>query len=112
MQQATFGKYIVTSDGKIFLSGKELKPFDNVGRGGFIYKRIKLVINGKRKAVYVHRLVAQVFLGDIESKHVDHLDCDTSNNSIDNLMILEPEENYAKRVFLKYSKNSKRVFYK
>lgn len=95
-------RYDVSENGKIFLNERELKPFDNNSMNHSFYKRIKLICeDGKRRAFYVHRIVASLYLGSVEGMHVDHLDGDTKNNEVENLMILLPSENFDKRVFIK-----------
>ena len=75
------------------LKGSELIPSDN-GHG---YKIILLRLlnqNGKRKRFYVHRLVAEYFIGDIpEGMVVNHIDYDKSNNCVDNLEIVSQLDN-------------------
>lgn len=49
------------------------------------------------KLQYIHRLVWETFNGDIpEGKQIDHIDGDTSNNSIDNLQVVSARENMNK----------------
>ena len=47
-------------------------------------------INGKK--IYVHRLVAEVFIGRGEGE-VDHIDGNKINNSVENLRWVTPSEN-------------------
>lgn len=50
------------------------------------YKRVSLWSDGHEKDWLVHRLVAKVFLDEIDGLDiVNHIDCDTSNNNVDNL---------------------------
>jgi len=50
---------------------------------------------GKRERCRVHRLVACAFLGlDYDSSmHVDHVNCDKSDNRVENLRVVTMEEN-------------------
>ncbi len=58
------------------------------------------------KLLYVHRLVWKTFIGKIpKGKEIDHIDGDTSNNSVDNLQTLTRREN-----LLKY-RNREDVYY-
>ena len=58
------------------------------------YKYVTLVKNGKRKNHYVHRLVAEAFIGNIPNGYVvNHLDYDRSNNNVRNLEIATQAEN-------------------
>jgi hypothetical protein len=59
---------------------------------GYLY--VSLMNNDVRKNHYVHRLVAEAFIGNIPKGHViNHLDYDKSNNSSDNLEIVSQKEN-------------------
>ena len=46
----------------------------------------------KSHRFFVHRLVAQAFLGDIEGKQVHHVDRNPSNNHVSNLQIKDQHE--------------------
>jgi hypothetical protein len=61
------------------------------------YRQVTLCSSsGKRVSALVHIVVAQAFLGlRPEGFHVRHLDCDTSNNSVENLAYGSPKENAA-----------------
>lgn len=64
------------------LKEKILSPTDN-GKG---YLIISLSKNTKRKNFYIHRLVAEAFLDNKKKlKEVNHIDCDTHNNCVNNL---------------------------
>lgn len=67
-----------------------LSPTDN-GHG---YKIIGLLVNGKRKNHYVHRLVAKAFVPNPDSLPViDHIDHDRGNNVADNLRWMTQGDN-------------------
>lgn len=67
-----------------------ITPSDN-GNG---YKIISVYICGKRKNLYVHRLVAQAFLENPEGKpEVNHKDYDRGNNNVINLEWCTDREN-------------------
>lgn len=58
------------------------------------YARVKLCVGGKGKDYAVHRLVADAFIGPIpDGLTVNHMDCDTTNNSASNLEICTRHEN-------------------
>ena len=60
------------------------------------YRSIELYPSeGKRERCRVHRLVACAFLGlDYDSAlHVDHVNCDKSDNRVENLRVVTMEEN-------------------
>ena len=71
-------EYEITTDGEVYRNGRQLKSWDN-GRGYLILR-----IGEKTKAV--HRLVAEVFLKQIEGlTEVNHKDGDKKNNHVSNL---------------------------
>lgn len=82
-----FPEYTITSNGKVFRRGKEIKSYDN-GQG---YRQVKLYKNGTRYTKNVHRLV----LGE-PSKDVDHKDGNKANNNIKNLQQLSHKDNVKK----------------
>lgn len=58
------------------------------------YYRVTLARSGKKKQVYLHRLVATHFIPNPENKpQVNHKDGDKLNNSIDNLEWVTAQEN-------------------
>lgn len=67
------------------IKGRLIHPSDN-GNG---YKMVLLRLlsqNGKRKRFYVHRLVAEHFIGEIPKGMVaNHIDYNKSNNCVSNL---------------------------
>jgi hypothetical protein len=66
-----------------------LKPLAHSGG----YERLKLRNKGNDKDVYIHRLVAQSFLGINEEKVVNHIDGNRNNNRLDNLELVTQREN-------------------
>ena len=76
--------YRVYSDGKIFsLTRKKfLQPYDD-GNG---YLNVKLRIDNKSKNVKVHRILAMLFIPNVDNKEqVNHIDGNKYNNNINNL---------------------------
>ena len=70
--------------------GYILKPIIN-HRG---YAQINICGSGKRKTVFVHKIVAEAFLGLRKNKYgVNHKDCNKTNNRVDNLEWCTPKEN-------------------
>lgn len=62
------------------------------------YLRVSLEINGKKRKVYVHQLVARDFIPTVEGKDiVDHIDRDRCNNCKDNLRWVNSSENSQNR---------------
>lgn len=72
------------------IKGKIIKPTNN-GNG---YLIVSLRINGKRKNHYVHRLVAESFIDNLENKpEVNHKDFNPYNNCVNNLEWSTRKEN-------------------
>ena len=82
-QVRSVGRYYVNSLGKrFFLKGKILSLSDN-GRG---YLRTVLKKDNKESSKYIHRLVAEAFILNVDGlPAVNHKDEDKTNNSVDNL---------------------------
>ena len=64
------------------------------------YKHVTLSLgNGKQKGCRVHRLVAIAFIENPDNKpYVNHIDCNRSNNIVENLEWVTPTENSQKAV--------------
>lgn len=72
------------------IKGKPLTATDN----GYGYLIVSLNKNNKRKNHYIHRLVAEHFIGKIDEGYViNHKDYDKYNNTADNLEIVTQKEN-------------------
>lgn len=94
--------YHVNGQGVVKVVGVEAKPRNNIGAGGELpihdngngYKMVQLRLNGKMKNMYIHRLVAAMFIPNPENKPcVGHKDHDRSNNTVDNLYWCTHAEN-------------------
>lgn len=84
-------KYEIYEDGRCFsyLSNKFLTP-----QMSNKYPTYNLIINGKKKKTYVHRMVAEAFLSHDENHNiVNHKDGDTHNFNVNNLEWVTPQEN-------------------
>ena len=69
---------------------RKMKASDN-GNG---YLKVVLSVNNRAKTFNVHRLIAKTFLKDYnEDLEVDHIDRCKSNNSLDNLRMVNHSEN-------------------
>lgn len=91
--------YWINSQGKLYFVGNRgirLKRFDKGAERG--YKRVVLGKRhhayGKRLWLYVHRILAELFIPNPENKpYINHIDSNPSNNSLDNLEWVTPKEN-------------------
>ena len=69
---------------------KRLHPF--LSRSGYL--RISFYLNGQETMYYVHRCVADTFLGPAPDNHqTNHLDGNKLNNAVGNLQWVTPTEN-------------------
>ena len=70
--------------------GKILKPF--ISKSG--YQLVSLCKNGKKKALYIHRLVYAAFCGEIpEGLVVNHINEVKTDNRLENLNLMTQKEN-------------------
>lgn len=87
-----FENYQITDDGKIWSkkSNKYMKLSDN-GNG---YLNVQVYENKKHYHLYIHILVANAFIPNPQNKPiVGHKDCNTHNNTVENLYWCTQEEN-------------------
>lgn len=78
----TVGRYIKTKNGKRWVEGRIFKQRRE--KNG--YMRITTTINGKVVHLSVHRVIASCFLPNPNNlPQVNHIDCDPTNNRVDNL---------------------------
>lgn len=74
------------------VGGTPLKP--KTKKNGYKEVSLNFGLNKNGTSKYVHRLIAQTFLGDIPKGHnVNHKDGNKSNNSLSNLEIVTFSEN-------------------
>lgn len=110
------GLYQVSNYGRVKSLGRKKggglgdRYLGNVDKQGYI--RVTLSKGGKIKNWQIHRLVYEVFCGEIPANMViNHKDENPSNNHIDNLEICTPKENanYGNRNYKLSCKNGKTV---
>ena len=91
----TKDRTITRSDGrKQFVKGRILKQ--QCGRGGYMY--VAFGANGKKVNLRVSRVVAITFIPNPNGyPQVNHIDCDKSNNRVDNLEWCTSQYNTAYR---------------
>lgn len=99
-----FENYEASNYGEIKRNGKLLKQgFCKKG-----YPRVYLSIDGKKKTIRTHILIANAFLNYVSNGNqqytVDHIDNNKSNNNTSNLQVITNRENTSKD---KKSKTSK-----
>jgi len=80
------GLYQVSNLGRVKSKRKILKAINGE------YLKVGLSKNGIQKTLYVHRLVAETFLGE-NKLQVNHKDEDKHNNNIENLEFVTHKEN-------------------
>ena len=86
------GMYSVSTPGNVYSirSGKLLKP--NKDHGGYLY--VSLFNHCKQKCAKIHRLVAEAFIKNPETKRtVNHIDGNKENNCVENLEWATHSEN-------------------
>ena len=83
--------YSVTDDGHVFSHHRDiwLKPF-KVGAG---YHRVNLFYLGKSHNKYIHRIVAEAFLGPSNGKEINHKNGNKTDNRVENLEWVTRSEN-------------------
>lgn len=82
-------EYTISTHGNIKRNGKDIKS-----SVWSCYKIIRLKLNEKYKTYYVHRLVAETFIPNLENKPmINHIDGNKLNNKVYNLEWCTRQEN-------------------
>ena len=90
------GCFEVTNTGKIYklTNGTKKEATISYTSRNKKYGVVTYYNNGKQKHQYVHRLIAEAFIPNIENKpQINHIDGNTRNNKIDNLEWVTAKEN-------------------
>ena len=106
--------YTISEDGKVWSKRREryLKAGNNTD--GYLF--VSLCKDGKRKQIYIHRLVALHYIENPEDKpEVDHKDRNILNNSVSNLRWATKKEQMRNRKIYsntgyKYISKNKRYY--
>ena len=102
IQIKDYEKYIITPQGDVYSTmhnkQRKLKPQRATqSKKGYFQVRLFSPTQKKGKLQYIHRLIYETFVGDIpEGMEIDHIDNDTSNNSIDNIQLISRRGNIKK----------------
>jgi len=91
------GRYSINTNGEVFsrAQGNIRKLKQHPDSSG--YPQVVLYLDGNRKTIQTHRLVASAFLGKCpEGYQVDHIDSNKTNNNVTNLRFLSRRDNVAK----------------
>lgn len=92
-QVSNLGK--VKSLDRIDYANRKLKGQYLAGSKDKFYSSVVLYKNAKSKTYRIHLLMAMAFLNHVPSRmyHVDHIDGDSFNNSLDNIRVVTAREN-------------------
>jgi hypothetical protein len=87
-------KYKITNDGRVWSEYIQdfMKPY--YSKGGYL--RVKVNFGERNKKFMVHRLVAMAFIENKDPNkftQVDHIDCNRTNNNVENLRWVTPKQN-------------------
>lgn len=102
---ADFPDYFINRSGEFFSkkSGK-LKPI-KTRLSGNGYQMVYFYKNNKGYNKYVHRLLYETFVSRIpEGYHIDHIDGDRENNSLENLEPVTPHINNSRKARMRKHK--------
>ena len=114
------GEFYLSTDHPVRLAHGEYVAAGNLANGQSIhrctidedvdgdYSRLR-VVQGKNDKEYLHRLIADKFIDDIEGMSVHHENDDPTDNSVDNLKVIH-QSDHAKLHMDKLVENNQHVF--
>tara|TARA_R110000765_G_scaffold312769_3_gene405787 strand:- start:705 stop:1289 length:585 start_codon:yes stop_codon:yes gene_type:complete len=97
-----YERYVITTKGEVYSllhnRTRKLKPQKATqSKKGYYQVRLFNEENPSGKLQYIHRIVYETFVGEItKGMEIDHIDTDTSNNSIDNIQAISRRSNIKK----------------
>ncbi len=94
-------EYLISNRGNVMSLKCKRKKILKPGKNGTGYMVVVFMINGVRKSLSVHRLVAESFLGIKNELQVNHKDKNKSNNCLNNLEYVTATENIHHRFGIK-----------
>lgn len=106
------GLYLCSNHGRVVVTKSHIKKVRKmrlmilrVNNQGYNY--LLFYKNNKRKHIYIHRLVATLFVrNDNDYPDIDHIDCNPLNNHYKNLRWCTPKMNMNNPITLKRNKES------
>lgn len=90
--EGTDGFYFISTHGRL----KNKKGYIQTGWSNdkYNHRKVRLYFNGSKKDYYLHRLVANAFIPNIENKpSINHIDSNPLNNNVENLEWCTQQEN-------------------
>lgn len=90
VELSTHPGYFISNTGRFRKGNAKILATHTTKKG---YKICAISQDGIRRSFFVHRLVAQAFIGSLDGKEVNHKDFNKENNCVENLEIVSRLEN-------------------
>ena len=101
--------YQITTEGKLYNTKTKKWLKGQINKNGYLTYNI--TIEGVKKRLYAHRMVAETYLINPENKsQVNHKDGNKLNNSVDNLEWVTPKENIVHAVINGLNDSRKKIY--